>query len=292
LESRASVELLEATTVWKQGSTARLQCTIKGSPELHTTWFFNNSDLSAGGRYDLSLKNGVAILEIQDVILTDSGNYTCEILNESGCESCSTKVTVKEPPSFRKELVPVEAVRGTIAVLDCEISGSAPFEVAWKKNRKCLFTDKKYRIMSFVNSVATLEICHISVHDSGKYFCEARNEAGTQSCTVKLEVKGCLICLVISEPPVLVEELTSLEVVKGSTAVFACKVAGSALFKVTWLKNKKLIKSSPKYWISTDGQNVGLEIQDCEPEDVGTYQCVVNNEVGSCTGFAALSLKG
>lgn len=90
----------------------------------------------------------------------------------------------------------------------------------------------------------------------------------------------------------LVEELTSLEVVKGSTAVFACKVAGSALFKVTWLKNKKLIKSSPKYWISTDGQNVGLEIQDCEPEDVGTYQCVVNNEVGSCTGFAALSLKG
>uniref|UniRef100_A0A7N6BIT7 Ig-like domain-containing protein n=1 Tax=Anabas testudineus TaxID=64144 RepID=A0A7N6BIT7_ANATE len=97
-----------------------------------------------------------------------------------------------------------------------------------------------------------------------------------------------LICLVISEPPVLVEELTSLEVVKGSTAVFACKVAGSALFKVTWLKNKKLIKSSPKYWISTDGQNVGLEIQDCEPEDVGTYQCVVNNEVGSFKLFSLL----
>lgn len=28
-------------------------------------------------------------------MLSDSGNYTCEALNESGCESCSTKVTVK-----------------------------------------------------------------------------------------------------------------------------------------------------------------------------------------------------
>lgn len=68
---------------------------VKGSPELHTTWFFNNSELSAGGRYGISMKDSVATLEIQDVILSDSGNYTCEVLNESGCESCSTKVTVK-----------------------------------------------------------------------------------------------------------------------------------------------------------------------------------------------------
>lgn len=86
---------LEANTVWKQGSAARLQCNVKGSPELHTAWFFNNSQLSAGGRHSISLKGGVATLEIKDVALSDSGNYTCEVLNESGCESCSTKVTVK-----------------------------------------------------------------------------------------------------------------------------------------------------------------------------------------------------
>uniref|UniRef100_A0A3Q4HVC9 Ig-like domain-containing protein n=1 Tax=Neolamprologus brichardi TaxID=32507 RepID=A0A3Q4HVC9_NEOBR len=77
------------------GSTARLQCTIKGSPELHSTWFLNNSELSTGGRHAVGLKDGVATLEIHDVLLTDSGNYTCEVLNECGCESCSIKVTVK-----------------------------------------------------------------------------------------------------------------------------------------------------------------------------------------------------
>lgn len=100
-----------------------------------------------------------------------------------------------------------------------------------------------------------------------------------------------MIYLFISEPPFLAEELKSLEVVKGSTAVFACKVAGSAPFTVTWLKDKKLIKSSQKYLVITGSENVGLKIQDCEVEDVGTYQCVVANEVGSCTGLAALSLK-
>lgn len=89
------VKRLETTTVWKQGTTARLQCAVKGSAELHTSWFFNNSELSAGGRYGISLKDGVASLEIKDAKFSDNGNYTCEVLNESGCESCSTKVTVK-----------------------------------------------------------------------------------------------------------------------------------------------------------------------------------------------------
>lgn len=100
-----------------------------------------------------------------------------------------------------------------------------------------------------------------------------------------------LICLVVSEPPLLVEELTSVEVVKGYTAMFACKVAGSAPLKVTWLKDRKPIKSSQKYVIN-DSEKVDLKIQDCTVEDVGSYQCVVANEVGSCTGFATLSLKG
>lgn len=97
-------------------------------------------------------------------------------------------------------------------------------------------------------------------------------------------------CFVIAEPPSFVEELKALEVVKGSTAAFACKVAGSAPFKVTWIKDGKPIKSSQKYLI--DSENMSLNIQDCKVEDVGAYQCVVANDVGSCTGFAALSLKG
>lgn len=89
------VKRLEPTTVWKKGSSARLQCTVKGSPELHVTWFLNDKELSTNKKYRITFKEGLASLEISDVALLDSGNYTCEVLNEAGCESCSTKLTVK-----------------------------------------------------------------------------------------------------------------------------------------------------------------------------------------------------
>uniref|UniRef100_A0A3Q4N687 Ig-like domain-containing protein n=1 Tax=Neolamprologus brichardi TaxID=32507 RepID=A0A3Q4N687_NEOBR len=170
-----------------QGSTARLQCTIKGSPELHSTWFLNNSELSTGGRHAVGLKDGVATLEIHDVLLTDSGNYTCEVLNECGCESCSIKVTVKEPPSIRKELLSTEAVRGSVAVLECEIAGSAPLEVSWKKNKKRLSSDKKYSIVS-QGSLASLEIQSFESADTGEYECVVSNEVG--SATSKSNLAG------------------------------------------------------------------------------------------------------
>lgn len=86
---------LESVTVWKQGSNVQLQCSVRGSPELRTNWLYNNSVLHAGDRYAISLKDGIAALEIRDVTFSDSGNYSCEVLNNCGYESCSTKAVVK-----------------------------------------------------------------------------------------------------------------------------------------------------------------------------------------------------
>lgn len=212
------VKRLEGTTVWKQGSMARLQCTVKGSPELHATWFFNNSEIPAGGRYAASFKDGVASLEISNVLLSDSGNYSCEVLNESGCESCSTRVTVKgvqslkyffslkkdfgtyifpyctvdpplDPPSFIKDVPSIEAVRGSIAVLNYEIAGSAPFEVTWKKNKKRLSSDKKYKIVSQA-SLTSLEIHTFETADAGEYECVVSNEVGSVTSTSVVKQKG------------------------------------------------------------------------------------------------------
>ena len=74
---------------------ARLQCSVKGSPELHIHWFWNDRELNDGEKYKLSFKNGVAILEILNLVVADSGRYSCEVSNNAGSESCSTLVSVK-----------------------------------------------------------------------------------------------------------------------------------------------------------------------------------------------------
>lgn len=86
---------MEPKFTWKQGISARLQCSVKGSPELHIHWFWDERELSDGEKYKLSFKNGVAILEIVNLVVADSGRYSCEVSNNAGSESCSTLVAVK-----------------------------------------------------------------------------------------------------------------------------------------------------------------------------------------------------
>lgn len=81
--------------MWKQGIAARMQCIVKGSAELKASWFLNDKELSDGDKYKITFKAGLATLEIIDVNVLDSGNYTCEVSNEAGSESCSTELSVK-----------------------------------------------------------------------------------------------------------------------------------------------------------------------------------------------------
>lgn len=203
--------------------TARVQCTVKGSPELHITWFMNDHELITGERHKITFKDGQAVLEINGVSVADTGNYTCEVLNEAGCESCSTLLTVKgvwhllflkfsfklfkcnlvliicncvmvsflflEPPSFRRELKMVEVVRGTTAILECEVSGTPPFEVHWFKNKKAISTDKKYKVIS-QDAIARLEISSFESIDAGDYQCSVSNDVGKVSCASIAKLKG------------------------------------------------------------------------------------------------------
>lgn len=94
-EPPAFVRKMEPKITWKQGAPARLQCTVKGSPELHIHWFWTDRELSDGDKYKLTFKNGVASVEILNLLVTDSGTYTCEVSNNAGSESCSTFIAVK-----------------------------------------------------------------------------------------------------------------------------------------------------------------------------------------------------
>lgn len=76
-----------------------------------------------------------------------------------------------------------------MALLECELSGSAPFEVSWKKNKKRLQTDKKYRIIS-QGALASLEIHSFESADSGEYECVVSNEVGSVTSKSVASQKG------------------------------------------------------------------------------------------------------
>lgn len=95
-----------------------------------------------------------------------------------------------EPPFFIEKPEGVSLVRvGDSKVFECTVAGTPEISVRWFRDGAEIHQSFKHKML-FLNSVATLEICQVSENDRGKYICEACNEAGTESCTVEIEVKG------------------------------------------------------------------------------------------------------
>lgn len=69
------------------------------------------------------------------------------------------------------------------------MTGTPEIDVYWFKEGSEIIPSDSYKI-AYVNGMATLEVCGADIKDSGIYYCEARNEAGSESCSMELKVKG------------------------------------------------------------------------------------------------------
>lgn len=95
-----------------------------------------------------------------------------------------------EPPRFIKKLDSSKLVKQHDSVTyECKIGGSPEIKITWYKGETEIHPSEKYR-MSFVDSVAVIEMHNLSVEDSGDYTCEAQNPAGSASTSTTLRVKG------------------------------------------------------------------------------------------------------
>lgn len=74
-------------------------------------------------------------------------------------------------------------------MFQCRVGGSPEISVHWFRHGAEIHQSGKHNL-SLVQSVATLEISQVSESDCGNYFCQASNEAGTESFAVELQVKG------------------------------------------------------------------------------------------------------
>lgn len=78
---------------------------------------------------------------------------------------------------------------GQTLQLSSKVQGSPVISIKWLKNENEIYPNQKYQI-SFIDSVATLEIVNSTVDDSGDYVCVASSEAGSNRCSSTVTVKG------------------------------------------------------------------------------------------------------
>lgn len=73
--------------------------------------------------------------------------------------------------------------------MEGRVSGSQPMSVSWFKDGTEIHSSDKFDV-SFKSNVAVLCIKSSQVSDSGRYTCQATNEAGRASCDITVGITG------------------------------------------------------------------------------------------------------
>uniref|UniRef100_A0A8C9WKI6 Ig-like domain-containing protein n=1 Tax=Scleropages formosus TaxID=113540 RepID=A0A8C9WKI6_SCLFO len=255
-------------------SVLKLPSTLKGTPPFTVKWFKEETELITGPSCFTGLEGSSCFLDLYTVGVPQSGIYTCQVSNDAGTARCTAELLVKEPPEFVLKLPPTKFVKQYEALrLECKVIGTPLIRILWYKNENVIAEGGNYK-MSFVDSVAVLEIPISRFEDDGIYTCEAQNDAGSISCSTTLIVK---------DPPSFIKVPTSVEGTRGRDASLDCELKGTPPFEITWYKDKKPVKESRKYKFVLEGCSVTLHILSLDASDVGEYQCRALNNVGSDT---------
>ncbi|KFM07074.1 Titin, partial [Aptenodytes forsteri] len=280
-EPPSFVKKVDPSYLLTPGDSARLQCKIKGSPEIQVTWFKNNKEIHQSNTHRMSFVNSVAVLDILEMKVDDSGSYSCEAVNEVGSDSCTTEVVVKEPPSFIRTLEPAEVVKGTNTVLQCEVAGTGPFEISWYKDKKQIRSSKKYRLTS-QKSVISLEVSSFNSADVGEYECVIANEVGKCICSATY---------ILKEPPSFVKKIENVTALAGDSITLQAVVKGSEPISVMWMKGKDIIQDDNKVRVTFEHGLATLQITGVQLSSGGKYTCVAENDAGSQSCFGELAVK-
>ncbi|NXX11899.1 TITIN protein, partial [Podargus strigoides] len=280
-EPPSFVKKVDPSYLLTPGDSARLQCKIKGSPEIQVIWFKNNKEIRESNTHRMSFVNSVAVLDILEMKVEDSGSYSCEAVNEVGSDSCTTEVVVKEPPSFIRTLEPAEIVKGTNTVLQCEVAGTGPFEISWYKDKKQIRSSKKYRLTS-QKSVISLEVSSFNSADVGEYECVIANEVGKCICSATY---------ILKEPPSFVKKIDNVTALAGDSVTLQAVVKGSEPISVMWMKGKDIIHDDNKVRVTFEHGLTTLHITGVQLSSGGKYTCVAENDAGSQSCFGELTVK-
>ncbi|XP_029970331.1 obscurin [Salarias fasciatus] len=245
-----------------------LQCETAQSPSA-VVWLKGHAELKAGGRYQMTQKDGVLTLTIKQLEEKDTDIYTCDV----GTAKSMAKVTVKAPPaSFTEKLKNQEMKEGETATLRCQLSKPAA-GVQWKKGSEALRPGEKYDMKQKETS-CILQIRNLQVEDGAEYSCVCGDEKTTASLKVT------------ALPPTFIRPLQSQEAEEGGSVTLRCELSKSGV-PVEWKKGSDVLKAGEKYQVKQEASVSELLIDKVQPGDSGDYSCVCGEQKTT----ASISIK-
>ncbi|EEC12870.1 neuronal cell adhesion molecule, putative [Ixodes scapularis] len=178
------VEAPEPLTLAVVTSRATLRCRVFGAPRPEVKWMKETQELT-GGRYKV-LDSGD--LQIDDLLVTDQGEYTCYASNKFGDASASGALEVKE----------LRGGGGQSATFryNAEADPSLELRISWLFNGELVDPDADARMVQASDN--SLTITRTIELDSGVYTCLAQTDLDGDKAQATLTVQD------VPNPPQMV----------------------------------------------------------------------------------------
>ncbi|KAK7073865.1 hypothetical protein SK128_023184, partial [Halocaridina rubra] len=228
------------------GNVAELKCQAQG-PNLNITWL-KDGEKPVRQLGDVRIKG--SMLKMENLVPTDSGNYTCIVFNAHGSINHTYRLEVIERlpsrPIINKELSNLTVVQGSETMLQCSvISDQVPY-ITWIKHTtryngvdsegnilNRLFIIKEGGNITSSEDPQVLVLTNVTEEDAGWYTCIAANSLGTSMSTAYLNVT--------EAEPLVADAESQIVPVMGAVlliSMFAVGLGATCVWK-KWQKEKR-----------------------------------------------------
>ncbi|XP_078407396.1 LOW QUALITY PROTEIN: hemicentin-1-like [Cetorhinus maximus] len=254
-----------------EGVAVTLLCEASGAPKPTIVWS-KGRELLPRQEPQRSI-DASGNLMIPSPSSEDPGVYICTATNVVGFASREMQLFVHTKPKIGgtspgnlDEPIEITATAGMEVTLPCEVQGSPPPIIRWKKDGRLVpFMSARYTVLPS----GSLTILDLRASDSGLYKCSAINRAGNASLTLQL---------IVHVPPKIHLSHHLLKVIAGQSVDLPCLAHGDPTPKIRWYKGDEALLQGARD--SLDGPDGSISIADVELSDAGMYRCEATNSAG------------
>ncbi|KAF3425118.1 hypothetical protein E2986_07915 [Frieseomelitta varia] len=162
-----------------------------------------------------------------------------------------------------------------------EITGSA----------KIIPDGNRIKTVTLPDGTQALVIDKVTPEDAGEYQVIAGNTEGTSSCKGRISVLGKQLPDQPEEKPGFVSPMRDVYVEEGQPLNLSAYFTGNPIPEISWSKDGAPLQPSDRLSVSCDGKKTELEINPCEPQDAGVYECRVSNPLGEDSTKSTANVK-
>ncbi|CAL8240298.1 unnamed protein product [Merluccius merluccius] len=273
-----------------EGQEVTMSVRISGQPKPMLYWLRDRVTVKTGPRHVVrEAEDGAFEMTIKCAARSDTGAYTCKIINEYGMKQCEGRLEVRAAPlepglAVIRPVRDITAQAGDTVMFECHVRGPQDTDVDWLANNKLIQPALLNCKMHFDGRKCRLLLNSVHEDDSGTYVCKLSTAKEEVTSVGKLKV-------IPSVYPLFTRKLDVLEVIEGRNARFDCKVSGTPPPHVTWSHFDQPLSDSEDVRIVKEGGRHSLIIFHVTNEDEGFYTVTARNGQGEAENSAELYVQ-